>query len=95
MMDIEKLARECGMYFAKDDFGNVPEVECDLPKLEAFASAIRRETLEEAARWCAEQIDDDLSLCKHEIAKAQQEGENVGYERCAEHLRGQAACFMT
>ena len=38
---IERLAREAGLYFAKDDFGDVPEVEATHPgSLASFAALI-------------------------------------------------------
>lgn len=40
-LPVEKVAREAGLYFARDDFGDVPEVEATFPgSLERFAEML-------------------------------------------------------
>jgi hypothetical protein len=40
MRGVEKLAREAGMFFAKDHFGDVPEIETNLEQLAKFAELV-------------------------------------------------------
>jgi hypothetical protein len=40
MSDLEKLARESGMFFAKDYFGDVPEIETTLEQLAKFVELV-------------------------------------------------------
>lgn len=47
---IEQQARAVGMYFAKDHFGDVPEVETTLPQLAALVNAA---VAAERERWRA------------------------------------------